>query len=371
MPSDDHAELPRTDSTYECLHEFAETARARLPIEAWDYLAGGAETETAVLRNRLALDSLAFRPRVLRDVSHVETKSAVLGRPSRLPVLLAPVGSLEAFTPDGAADAARAAARFGIPVTVSSVTAPGLEASAAASGDGRRIFQLYTRGDAAYVDDHVRRAVDCGYEAFCLTVDSAAYSRRERDLAKRHIRPWRLTASGMTYQAALSWDDVRRFKDRHTIPLMLKGIATAEDAATACDLGVEVIWVSNHGGRQLDHALGTMDMLPEVVAAAAGRARVIVDGGFLRGTDILKAIALGADSVAIGRLYCYALAAGGPEALVRLLEILETEIAVDLALLGVTSAAALSPAYVRAAPPAAFPGLLSALPLIGQYPRDR
>ena len=270
-----------------------EDARANLPDTVWDYLVGGTETETTLRRNRQALDAIAFRPRVLRNVAHVQTANPVLGKPSRLPLMLAPVGSLENFTPDGGAAAARAAAAFGVPIVVSSVTAPGLEATAAANGAGRRIFQLYTRGDDAYIDDHVRRAVDSGYEMFCITVDSAAYSRRERDLAKRHVRAWRLTATGMEFQSAFAWDNVKRFKDRHAVPLMLKGIQTAEDAAIACEHGVDVVWASNHGGRQLDHCPGAMEILPEIVHAVAGRAPVVIDGGFSRATDILKALALG------------------------------------------------------------------------------
>jgi glycolate oxidase len=359
------------ESPFQCLHEFVEDAQARLPPAAWDYLVGGTETETTLRRNRQALDSIAFRPRVLRDVANVRTAHDVLGGPSRLPILLAPIGSLESFVEDGAAAAARAAERFGIPLTVSSVTAPGLEATAEANGAGRRIFQLYTRGGDDYVDDHVRRAVAAGYEAFCITVDSAAYSRRERDIAKRHIRPWRYVATGMEHQAAFAWDNVKRFKDRNRLPLILKGIATGEDAALACAHGVDVIWASNHGGRQLDHCPGSMQILPEIVQAVAGRARVVIDGGFCRGTDILKALALGADSVAIGRLYCYALAAGGTEALVRLLELLETELAIGMALLGVTTLDALNPSYLQAALPAAPPGVHSAFPLIGQYTRGQ
>ncbi|HKM63249.1 MAG TPA: alpha-hydroxy acid oxidase, partial [Acidisphaera sp.] len=213
--------------------------------------------------------------------------------------------------------------------------------------------------------------VDSGYEMFCITVDSAAYSRRERDLAKRHIRPWRHTATGMEFQAAFAWDNVKRFKDRHTIPLMLKGIQTAEDAAIAIENGVDVVWASNHGGRQLDHCPGAIEILPEIVQAVAGRAPVVIDGGFSRATDILKALALGADSVAVGRLYCYALAAGGADALVRMLDLLETELTVDMKLLGITSLAALDASYVQPAQPAGPGGVHGAFPLIGQYARGR
>jgi isopentenyl diphosphate isomerase/L-lactate dehydrogenase-like FMN-dependent dehydrogenase len=365
------AAITDNDSPYLCIHEFIEDARANLPASAWDYLVGATETETTMRRNRQALDAIAFRPRVLRNVARVQTAKPVLGKPSRLPLMLAPVGSLENFAQDGAATAARAAAAFGVPIVVSSVTAPGLEATAAASGAGRRIFQLYTRGDEAFVDDHVRRAVDEGYEKFCITVDSAAYSRRERDLAKRHVRPWRHTVTGFEFQAAFAWDNVKRFKDRHDVPLILKGIQTAEDAAIAVEHGVDVIWASNHGGRQLDHCPGTMEILPEILGAVAGRAPVMVDGGFSRGTDILKALALGADCVAVGRLYCYALAAGGESALVRLFELLETELATDMKLLGIATLDALDATYVQPAKPVGPGGVHGAFPLIGQYTRGR
>ncbi len=362
---DTHLTEPAGDQ--QCLHEFVEAARARLSDNIWDYLVGGTETETTLRRNRRALDALALRPRVLRDVSKVSCAGDFLGRPMRLPVMLAPVGSLESFHPEGAAEAGRGAARFGVPIVVSSVTRPGLEEAAAATGDGRRIFQLYVRGDDAWTDEYVHRAVDAGYEAFCLTVDTAAYSRRERDITKRFVKPWRSSATGIGYQAALSWKNVEHFKRRHRIPLILKGIATAEDAAMACEHGVDVVYVSNHGGRQLDHGRGSIAVLPEVVEAVAGRAAVVVDGGFGRGTDIVKAMALGADAVAIGRLYCYGLAAGGADGVARLLDILEHEVGVALALLGVTGFGELDRSYLRAVEPVAEPHALSAFPLTGLH----
>jgi glycolate oxidase len=228
------------EERFQTLHEIVRAARDNLAPGPWDYLVGGTETETTVRRNRQALDALAFRPRVLRDVSRVDGTGEFFGRPVRLPVLLAPIGSIESFTPGGAATAAKAAAEFGVPQMLSSACSPGLEATAAAA-DTIRIFQLYVRGDDAFVDDHVRRAIDHGYGAFCLTVDSAVYSRRERDLARRFVKPWRAAATGLGYQAALSWDQVKRFKDTWDIPLLLKGIASAEDATLACEHGVEGI----------------------------------------------------------------------------------------------------------------------------------
>lgn len=349
---------------YLALHEIAAEARRKLAPGPWGYLIGGTETETTVRRNRHALDAMAFRPRVLRDMRHVDVGGRILGTAVRLPVLIAPVGGVESFVEGGAAAVARASAAFGVPQMLSSVCQPGLEATAAAA-DNLRMFQLYVRGDAAWVDDHVRRAKDNGYRAFCLTVDSALYSRRERDLAGRFVKPWRADAAkGMAFQAALSWDDVKRYQDRHNLPLILKGIATAEDAELAVQHGVEVVYVSNHGGRQLDHGLGSAAVLPEVVRAVAGRAEVWVDGGFMRGSDVVKGIALGASCVGLGRLACLGLVADGVAGLVRALEILEEEIRVCLGLLGAASFAELTPAHLCTAPVVSEPGVLSAFPLL-------
>ena len=190
------------EDKFQTLHEIVKAARVNLAPGPWDYLVGGAETETTLRRNRQALDALAFRPRVLRDVSRIDCGATLLGRPVRIPVMLAPIGSIETFTAGGGATAAQASAEFGVPHMLSSVCNPGLEAVAAAA-ENFRIFQLYVRGDDGWVDDHVKRAIDNGYAAFCLTVDTAAYSRRERDLARRFVKPWRTRASGHEFQAAI------------------------------------------------------------------------------------------------------------------------------------------------------------------------
>ena len=345
------------------LQEIVAAAQRNLPPGPWSYLIGGTETETTVKRNRHALDSIAFRPRVLRDVSRVDSSARFLGKPVRLPVMLAPIGGLESIVEGGAATAARAAAQFNVPQMLSSVCPPGLEQTAAAAPTVRS-FQLYVRGDDAWVDDFVRRAKDSGFSSFCLTVDVAAYSRRERDLIGRYVKPWRATAgAGAHFQAGLSWDQVKRFKDKYDgLPLIIKGIATAEDAEIAVRHGVEVVYVSNHGGRQLDHGLGSAAVLPQVVAAVNGKAEVWVDGGFMRGTDVVKAIALGAKTVGLGRFTGLALAAGGAAGLVRALEILEDEIRICLGLLGVTSLAELTPQHVVAAAAVTLPDTFSAFP---------
>jgi len=346
------------------LQEIYQAAKRNLAPGPWAYLMGGAETETTVLRNRHALDEIAFRPRVLRDVSTIDSTASFLGQRVRLPVMLAPIGGLESIVEGGAAAAARAAAQFGVPQMLSSVCKPGLEETAAAAKTVR-VFQLYVRGDDAWVDDFVRRAQANGYCAFCLTVDVSMYSRRERDLIGRFIKPWRARAAeGARFQSALSWAQVKRFKEKHPdVPLIIKGVATAEDAELCVEHGVQVVYVSNHGGRQLDHGVGSTAVLPEVLKAVDGRAEVWVDGGFMRGTDVVKAIALGAKAVGIGRLTGLALAAAGPGGLVRALEILEDEMRTCLGLLGVTSYAELKPRHLTKAPVVREADTFSAFPL--------
>ena len=284
-------------------------------------------------------------------------------------MILAPIGSLESFIPKRARPRPKAAARAGAAMCLSSITKPGLEEVAAAS-DGAKIFQLYVRGGPDWIDDHVARALDAGYDAFCLTVDTALYSRRERDLARRFVKPWRTVARGQEFQSSLQWADVERFKRQHDIPLILKGIMSAGDAEIATGLGVDGIWVSNHGGRQLDQVAGTTMVLPDIVAAVDGHAKIIVDGGFWRGTDVLKAIALGADAVAVGRLTGLALAAGGEEALVRALDLLYEEMWTALGLLGAAKLADLGPNHVRAAPATLSPDVFGAFPLLADFDEE-
>jgi isopentenyl diphosphate isomerase/L-lactate dehydrogenase-like FMN-dependent dehydrogenase len=358
------AELGASTEEFQNLHEFVRKARANLNQNAWDYIVGAAETETTMRRNRMALDEIAFRPRVLRNVARVDASVELFGRKLRLPVMLAPVGALETFDPGAAATVVRGADRFGAAHMLSSVSEPGLENVAEAAPGALRIYQLYVRGDDAFVEDHVNRAVAGGYTAFCLTVDTAHYSRRERDIAKRYVRASRLRVSGGDFQKGLEWRTVKLIKDKYKIPLALKGIATAEDAVIALDHGVEWIYLSNHGGRQLDHGRGTMQILPEIAAAVAGRAKIMIDGSFCRGTDIVKAVAAGADLVGIGRLQCWALAAAGEVGIVRMLELLEDEVIRCLGLLGVRNFAELDKSYLHLATPTNLPHVFSAFPLL-------
>jgi isopentenyl diphosphate isomerase/L-lactate dehydrogenase-like FMN-dependent dehydrogenase len=361
-------ELGAGSEEFQNLHELIRKARGNLNQNCWDYIVGAAETETTMRRNRMALDEIAFRPRVLRNVSKVDTSVELFGRKLRLPVVLAPVGALELFDPGAAASVVRAAGSFGAAHMLSSVSEPGLEKTAEAAPDALRMYQLYVRGGDAFVEDCAARAVANGYTAFCLTVDTAHYSRRERDIAKRYVRASRVRATGGDFQKGLEWRTVKLIKDKFKLPLVIKGIATAEDTAIAIDHGVDWIYVSNHGGRQLDHGRGAMHVLPEIVDAVAGRAKVMVDGSFCRGSDIVKAIALGADLVGIGRLQCWALAAAGESGVLRMLELLEDEVIRCLGLLGVTRFAELNKSYLHPATPTTLPHVFSAFPLLDIEP---
>lgn len=368
MRPERNVELGASAEEFQNLHEFIRKARGRLNQNAWDYIVGAAETETTMRRNRMSLDEIAFRPRVLRDVAHVDPSVELFGRKMRLPVMMAPVGALEIFDPGSGASVARAAGTFGAAHMLSSVSQPGLEKVAEAAPDALRMYQLYVRGDDAFVEDCVSRSIKNGYSAFCLTVDTAHYSRRERDIAKRYVRESRLRATGGDFQKSLNWRTVKLIKDKFKVPLVIKGIATAEDAQIAVEHGVDWIYVTNHGGRQLDHGRGAMHVLPEVVAAVAGRAKIMVDGSFCRGTDIVKALIMGADLVGIGRLQCWALAAAGEAGVLRMLELLEDEVIRCLGLLGVRNFAELDKSYVHAATPTNLPHVFSAFPLLDIEP---
>lgn len=339
--------------------EIVQEARKKLMQGAWDYLVGASESETSMRRNRLAFDRVAFRPRVLRDTTSIDTSTSFLGYDLSMPLLLAPIGSLQTFNPEAGAASTRAAADFGVMHVVSSVTEPSLEETMAAA-DHPKTYQLYIRGDWDWIVEMIGRVKEAGYAALCITVDTAHYSRRERPLLTRYAPFTRRSPVDPSHQASVTWDTIDRIKDLAGLPFMLKGIATGEDAAIAVEHGVDVVWVSNHGGRQLDHSEGTMDMLKQVVDAVEGKATVVLDGGVQRGGDIAKAVALGATAVAIGKLQGWGLAANGAEGVKRVLEILQEELVVAMALMGVTSIDQLSPAYVTQAEPVAAPHEMSA-----------
>ena len=342
------------------LQEIAIAARRNLSQVLWDTLCGGSDSETTLRRNRLALDSLALRQRVLINVADIDTTTTLLGQKLSLPVFIAPVGNfLQLADPQGAIAVARGAISRGTTAFISTAAKPSLEAVAEAVSEPL-LFQLYVRSDHGWVREILSRAKAAGYRAICVTVDRAYYSRRERDVINRFLM--RESAGDPRHQASLNWEDIVWMKQHTGLPMILKGIATAEDACLAVEHGADVVYVSNHGGRQLDHAQASIEVLPEVVAAVDGRAEVLVDGGILRGTDVIKAIALGARAVGVGKLQGLALAAAGEAGIARMLELLELEVRTMMGLMGVTSLAQLNPSWVRPTQPVSCASITSAYP---------
>ena len=351
------------------IHEIIRQARRNLDQGSWDYLVGGADSESALRRNRAGVDSWVFKPRILNDVSVVHTESELLGVPMRIPVIMPPIGSIQVFAEEGGAAVAQAVKEFGIMQILSSVCQPQFE-ELPGIVDGPRIYQLYLVGDEAWMDDIIERTIAAGYKAFCLTADTQTYSRRERDILKRYVPLSGRVArddSGGGFQAGqskMSWDTVAHIKEKFDIPLVIKGVGVAEDAARCVEAGVDIVYVSNHGGRQLDHTRACIDALPEVVEAVDGRVPVVVDGGFMRGADVVKALCLGADFVGMGRFEALSMAAGGAEALLTALEILEHEIKTTMALAGVNSLEQLNPSLVTREQPLAPSHVFSAFPFL-------
>ncbi|MBI2296315.1 MAG: alpha-hydroxy-acid oxidizing protein [Betaproteobacteria bacterium] len=345
--------FPRIDergaADFVSLQEIVLAARRNLTQELWDHLSGGSDSETTLLRNRQALDCLALRQRVLVNVAEIDITTTLLGQKLASPVFLAPVGGFLGMAhPEGACTVARAAVARGTTAFISTAAKPGIEQAAAAVREPL-LFQLYVRSDRKWVEDILDLATAAGYRALCVCVDRNYYGRRERDIISRaNVREG---FGDPKYQMALNWDDLGWMKRRMGKPLILKGIATAEDARLAVEHGADVVYVSNHGGRQLDHARASIEVLPEVVEAVGGRAEVLFDGGVLRGTDVIKAIALGARAVGVGKLLGWALAAAGEAGIVRMLELMDIEIRTALGLMGVTSLAQLNPSWVRPAQP--------------------
>jgi isopentenyl diphosphate isomerase/L-lactate dehydrogenase-like FMN-dependent dehydrogenase len=320
---------------YVLLHEIVLAAKGLLSPAEWDLIVGGAETETTLCRNRTALDRLAFRPRVLRDVSKLSWNAQIFGAELRLPLFLAPIGTPQGYG-GGPVAAAQAARDFGCGMILSSVSpSAALEQVAAEANRKTLVYQLYVRGDEGWVKAQVDRAVTAGCAGFAVTVDTPLISRRERDLANRFMVSRRRHFPNAEFQAAFNWEKLARLRDYCRLPLIVKGIQTPEDADRAVGLGIDAIYVSNHGGRQPDHCLGSMEILAPIVDCVKKRAKIIVDGGLLRGTDIVKAIALGADAVGVGKLFCLALAANGSAGVMSMLNILENEVEVCLGLLGI------------------------------------
>jgi glycolate oxidase len=303
------------------------------------------------------MEGIAFRPRILRGVQDRNGSTTLLGHELSFPVVLAPVGFFDALLPDGAAASARVAERVRTITCLSSVAGQDLEEVRARS-DARLIWQLYVRGDRAWIDRQLTRAEAAGCTAICLTADVTAPARRERNPLEfygGYRGPGTSPANKefLHNQAAFTWEDVEWLRHRTRLRLIVKGITCREDAILAVERGIDVVYVSNHGGRQLDHQRGTLDVLPEIVAAVGDRAEVLVDGGFVRGSDVIKALALGARAVAVGKLAVWALAAAGEPGLEHVLSLLRDEITDLMALLGVRTVAELGPEHVT--PAAAIP----------------
>lgn len=352
---------------FQSLQEIVRTARQKLPPELWDHLSGGADSETTLRRNRFALDSLALRQRVLVNVADVDIRTTLLGQTLATPVFLAPVGGfLGMCNAQGAIPVARAAVAKHTTAFISTAAKPSYQ-EAQQSVSESLIFQLYVRSGRDWIEETLDKARGVGYRALCVTVDRAWYGRRERDLISRAAV--REGFGDPRYQAGIVWSDLVWMKQRMGGPLIVKGIATGEDARLAVDHGADCIYVSNHGGRQLDHGQGSIEVLPEVVEAVAGRAEVLVDGGILRGTDVIKAIALGAQAVGVGKLLGWALAAGGQAGIERMLELLEIEIRTALGLMGLTSLGDLNPSWVRYVTPCSPMSTTSAYPWYEEHVR--
>lgn len=364
-------------SNFLTLQDLVLAAHERLGKDVWDFVTFGTESETTIRRNRRALDSLAWLPRILRDVSAVDASTTLLHQALRIPVLLSPIGSIARLDPLGALATTRAVTAFGTLQFLSSHAEDEI-APVRTGASLPLIYALHPYDDPAALDDEIDRVKAGGYRAISVATQSGYYSRRERDLMNGFagkVDPLQSYAGFLRRERAtggvaelrpvrLSWGLLDRIRDRSGMKIVLKGVLTAADARLAVEHGVDVVYVSNNGGRAIDHARATIVTLPEVVAAVAGRAEVIVDGGFVRGSDVLKAIALGARAVCMGRMQAWALAASGEAGVIRMLEILEEEIVVTMGLIGVNRLDELNPDYVTAADPCVMPHPLSAFPVV-------
>jgi isopentenyl diphosphate isomerase/L-lactate dehydrogenase-like FMN-dependent dehydrogenase len=346
-----------------CIADFERLAEERLEPGAFGYYVGGAADELALSGNVEAWRRLRLRPRVLVDVSQVTTATTVLGTPVSMPLLVAPTAIQRLAHPDGEPGMARAAAAAGTIMCLSTLATTSPAEVAAAAPGAPRWFQLYVFRDRGVTRSYVEQAVEHGYGAIVLTVDAPRLGRRERDLRTGFRVPPEITVPSVAAEQghweggtpidflgaidpSLTWADLAELRSLSSLPLVLKGIQTAEDAALAVEHGVDAIVVSNHGGRQLDAVAPTAELLPEAIEAVAGRIEVYVDGGIRRGSDVVKALGLGARAVLAGRAPLWGLACEGEAGALRVLELLREEIENELALCGCTSPAAVTPAHL-------------------------
>ena len=333
---------------YVTLPEIRRAAQARLQREVWNFGAGGSETETTMRRNRRGLDRLAIRQNVLVDVRKIDLSTTVLGQRLSWPVSVAPMGGLVLFHPQGDCEMARGAALADTVQWLSGASGWPVE-DVAKAGAAPQMFQLYAHGDHGWMAELLARVEDSGYKAVALTVDVQMYSRCERDVFHRFSPRKAMEIAPNPrgplpdFQSQLTWADVEWLMKTTKLPVGLKGIMTVADARRAVDMGVRLIWVSNHGGRQLDQTQSTIEALPPIADAVAGRAEIVVDGGFNRGTDVIKALARGARVVACGRTMLWGLAADAAAGVARVSEILRDEIRINMGLCGRTKIADLTP----------------------------
>jgi isopentenyl diphosphate isomerase/L-lactate dehydrogenase-like FMN-dependent dehydrogenase len=347
--------------------DFERAAEACLDAGTWGYFAGGAGDELTLRENVAAFSRWHLRPRVLVDIEGTTTATTVLGTPVSMPLLVAPTAYQRMAHPDGEAGTARAAAAAGTIMCLSTMaTATPAEVAAAAPG-APRWFQLYVFRDRGVTRSLIEQAVESGFLAIAVTIDAPVLGRRERDLRTGFRVPADVTVPSVAAAAGgwsgatplevlswidptVSWRDLEALAAESPLPLVVKGIQGPEDARLACEHGAAGLVVSNHGGRQLDGVPATLEILPEVAEAVDGRIEVLMDGGVRRGTDVAKALALGAQAVLAGRAVLWGLAAGGEEGARRVLELLRDETENALALLGCRTPADVTREHVRPAP---------------------
>jgi len=347
--------------------DYERLASERLDEGAWSYFAGGAGDEHTLRQNLAAYRRWNLRPRVLCDVSSTTTSTTVLGTEISMPLLVAPVAFQRVANPDGETGTAQAAAAAGTIMCLSTIATTTPAEVAAAAPDGKHWFQLYVFKDWAVTEALIQQAVDAGFSALVLTVDTPYLGRREGplrtgfgipdeirvpavDAARGGLEPFSLAEHFSLFSPAVSWRDLERLRSLSRLPVVLKGILTAEDAALACEHGADAIVVSNHGGRQLDSVSGTLDALPEVAEAVDGRIEVLLDGGIRRGVDVVKALALGARACLAGRAVLWGLTVDGEAGAANVLKLLRNEISLALALLGCTSPDEVRGGHVGLAP---------------------
>lgn len=340
-----------------CLTDFEPLAKAKMQPSSWEDLTAGAGDETTLRWNREAYEHIRLKPHVLVDVSHLDTRVTLFGQEQAFPILLAPVSSQKLANPEGEIATARGASAAHTTMVLSSFSSMNLE-DVAAAAKTPLWFQLYAQSDHGFTRELVQRAEAAGYRALCLTVDTPVSGARNRE-ARAHVKlPPLPNLKGMKEAAggvqtgaprvyssvldpALTWKDVEWLQSFAKVPLLLKGVLNPDDADIAVKAGVSGLIVSNHGGRNLDTVPATIDVLPMVAQNVAGRVPVLVDGGIRRGTDVLKAIALGANAVLIGRPYVYGLAADGEAGVTRVISILQREFQSAMALTGRPSIASI------------------------------